>query len=121
MIGQDPETGLVSDWTSMPGADPISWLLAGDDPSVRYFTLTELLGAAPGDAEVVAAQRAIMSYGTRAAHLSRAGWRRSLGGPRPLLHCKVRDTVWQLIILAALGADGANERQPREEEWRRPA
>ena len=61
MIEQEPETGLVSDWSFMPGADPIPWLLEGDNPSVRYFTLTDLLEAAPDDAEVVAARRAIMS------------------------------------------------------------
>ena len=110
MIEQEPETGLVSDWSSMPGADPIPWLLEGDNPSVRYFTLTNLLGAAPDDAEVVAARRAIMSYGTvpriLAAQAGDGHWQ----GRDQYYTAKYRGTVWQLIILAALGADGADQR-----------
>ena len=29
------------------GSPPIPWLLSGDDPSVRFFTLTDLLGSSP--------------------------------------------------------------------------
>jgi hypothetical protein len=53
----------VNDRAGTQGADVISWLLEGDDPSVRYFTLTELLGCAPGDAEMVAARLVIMNHG----------------------------------------------------------
>ena len=37
---------------SSAAADAIAWLLEGDDPSVRLFTLTDLLGVSPdGDDE----------------------------------------------------------------------
>ena len=42
----------MSDVASMPGVDPIHWLREGDDASVRYFTLTGVLGAAPDDSQV---------------------------------------------------------------------
>src|SRR5665811_433947 len=52
----------MSDVSSMPGTDPIPWLLEGD-PSLRYFALTGLLGAAPDAPEVQEARRAIMTEG----------------------------------------------------------
>ena len=110
MIEQEPETGLVSEWGSMPGVDPIPWLLEGDNPSVRYFTLTDLLGAAPDDAEVVAARRGIMSYGTVPRILAAQAGDGHWEGRDHYYTAKYRGTVWQLIILAALGADGADQR-----------
>ena len=99
----------MSDWAALPGT-AIPWLLEGDDPSVRYFTLTELLGAAPGDPEVVAARHAIMSSGIvlriLAAQASDGHWE----GRDHYYTAKYRGTVGQLIILAALGADGSDER-----------
>jgi hypothetical protein len=100
----------VDDWAAGPHADTIAWLLEGDDPSVRYFTLTELLTAAPGDPEVAAAGRAIMSSGTvrsiLAAQTDDGHWE----SRDRFYEAKYRGTVWQLVILASLGADGADER-----------
>ena len=92
------------------GADPIPWLLEGDDPSVRYFTLSELLGAEPDNPDVVAARRAIMSHGTVPRILAAQAGNGHWEGADYYYAAKYRGTVWQLIILAALGADGADER-----------
>jgi hypothetical protein len=43
--------------------DPIPWLLESDDPSLRFFTLTELFGSSPDGPEPAAARREIMSRG----------------------------------------------------------
>jgi hypothetical protein len=37
-------------------ANPLPWLLEEDDPSVRYFTLVDILGLPPRDKLVVAAK-----------------------------------------------------------------
>ena len=99
----------MSNWAAT-GADPIPWLLEGDDPSVRYFTLTDLLGAAPDNPDVMAARRAIMSHGTvpriLAAQTGDGHWE----SRDDFYTAKYRGTVWQLVIFAALGADGADER-----------
>ena len=87
------------------GADPIPWLLEGDDPSVRYFTLSELLGAEPDNPDVVAARRAIMSHGTVPRILAAQAGNGHWEGADYYYAAKYRGTVWQLIILAALGAD----------------
>ena len=44
-------------------ADVVVWLLAADEPAVRFATLTELLGEPPDAPEAAAARRAIMSEG----------------------------------------------------------
>lgn len=53
----------MSSRLAVPHADPIPWLLEGDDPSVRFFTLTELLGSSPDSPDAVAARREIMTLG----------------------------------------------------------
>lgn len=46
------------------GSDSVvDWLLEKDNPSVRYFALTRLLGAAEDEAEAAKARRAIMKEG----------------------------------------------------------
>ena len=99
----------MSDWAAI-GADPIRWLLDGDDPSVRYFTLTELLDAAPDNPDVMAARRAIMSQGTVPRILAAQAGSGHWEGRDDFYTAKYRGTVWQLVILAALGADGTDER-----------
>lgn len=91
------------------GPDPIPWLLEGE-PAVRYLTLTGLLGVAPDAPRAREARRAIMTEGTvpriLAAQEADGHWE---SRDRFYL-AKYRGTVWQLIILAELGADGADER-----------
>ena len=89
--------------------DPIPWLLEGD-PSVRFSTLTSLLGAAPDDPEVAAARRDIMREGAVPRILAEQQADGHWEGPDRFYTAKYRGTVWQLLILAELGADGADER-----------
>ena len=90
--------------------DPIPWLLEGEEPSVRCLTLTRLLGRAPDAPEVVAARRAVMSTGVvpriLAAQVEDGHW---VGRDR-FYTAKYRGTVWQLVVLASLGADGGDQR-----------
>ena len=97
----------------LPGSDPIQWLLAGDDPSVRFFTLTDLLGSSPDSPEAVAARREIMLRGAVPRILDAQGDDGHWEGPDRFYVAKYRGTVWTLIILAELGADGGDERVRR--------
>jgi hypothetical protein len=90
-------------------ADTVSWLLEGD-AAVRHATLTRLLGSAPEDPQVVTARRAIMREGAVPAILAAQGADGHWEGPDRFYTAKYRGTVWQLIILAGLGADGSDER-----------
>ena len=77
---------------------------------MRYLTLTNLLGAAPDDPDVVAARAAIMTEGTvpriLATQLDDGHWE----GRDRFYTGKYRGTVWQLVILAELVADGTDPR-----------
>ena len=44
-------------------ADATGWLLEEDNPSVRYFALTEFMGRAESDTDVKEAKRLIMATG----------------------------------------------------------
>jgi len=89
--------------------DPTPWLLEGD-PSVRYFALTGLLGGAPDAPEVQEARRAIMTEGPVPRILAEQQADGHWQGPDRFYTAKYRGTVWTLLILAELGADGADAR-----------
>jgi hypothetical protein len=97
-------------WRAQLNADPLPWLLEPDNPSVRYFALRDLLARPETDAEVRAARAAIMhSQPVRAILAARHAdgyWVK----PGPGYSPKYTSTVWQIMILADLGADGADER-----------
>jgi hypothetical protein len=85
----------------------LDWLLEPDQPSVRYLTLTQLLGKSGADPDVRDAKAQIPSAGWAAEILSRrdpAGWwarERSLYWPKYIA------TNWNLLALADLGATRA--------------
>lgn len=89
--------------------DPIPWLLAGD-PSVRWHVLSGLMGAAPDAPEALQARRAIMTEGTVPRILAEQRPDGHWEGPDRCYTAKYRGTVWTLLILAELGADGADPR-----------
>ncbi|MCR4407317.1 MAG: nitrogen fixation protein NifH [Anaerolineae bacterium] len=95
---------MSSSWRDALRGDPIPWLLEADNPSVRAFTLTDLLGRPASDSEVVAARKAIMhSRPVRdilAAQYPAGYWIKPDVGYSP----KYRATVWQVIFLTDLGA-----------------
>lgn len=88
----------------------IAWLLEEENPSVRYFTLRMILGLAQDDEQALAARRAIMGrepLTTILALQDPAGWwnnSETVSLPMYL------STVWQLMLLAELGADDSDKR-----------
>lgn len=49
----------TEDWKSVLKADPTDWLLEEDNPSVRYFTLKDLMDLPNNHPDVLAAKGAI--------------------------------------------------------------
>ncbi len=97
----------------------IDWLLEKDQPSVRYFTLLELLGKTERDSEVRRARAAIPRVGWAAGLLQRQNpdgfwearkprtlreWARFLQFPQ------FRSTMWPALVLADLGMDSRDPR-----------
>jgi hypothetical protein len=95
--------------------ETLAWLLEPDpaNPSVRYFTLRDLLDRPEDQPEVRQAKAEIMRVGTVPAILAAQDpegyWVKSGSGYSP----KYRGTVWQVIFLAELGADPLDERVRR--------
>ena len=85
----------------------VSWLLEENQPSIRYRTLTELLGRKESDPEVREAKRQIPTHGWTAEILARrdpAGWWvNEKGVYRP----KYVSTNWMMLVLSDLGATRA--------------
>jgi hypothetical protein len=100
-------------WQSVLRGDPLPWLLEPDNPSVRYFALRDLFDRPEDDLAAMAARAAIGSYRPIQASLDAqypAGyWVKPGAGYNP----KYRSTVWQLILLGQVGADGNDPRIAR--------
>jgi hypothetical protein len=92
--------------------DPLPWLLEPDEtnPGVRYFALRDLLGRADDDPDVTRAQADVMRTGPVPAILDAQYPDGYWIKPGPGYSPKYRSTLWQVIFLAQLGADGRDER-----------
>ena len=86
------------------------WLLEESDPSARLFALTHLAGKGEDSPEAVAARKALMRSGTVADILERQSEGGYWGEASAFYTDKYRGTVWQLLVLAELGADGSDSR-----------
>ena len=100
----------MSAWKSLLKENPTDWLLEKNNPSVRFFTLTELLEKPENDFEVVEAKNEIMNFGVVPKILAKQSTQGYWETPERFYTAKYKGTVWQLIILAELGADGGDER-----------
>jgi len=103
--------GRKNSWATVLKADPVPWLLEHENPSVRYSTLVDVVGLPARDRSVAAAKKAIMATGVVPKILAK----QKKGGfwekrEDFYIRTKYRGTVWQLIILAELGADGRDAR-----------
>jgi hypothetical protein len=101
---------VAGDWRVRLKADPLPWLLDEGQPAVRHRALRELLDRPADDPEVVAARAAAMAAdpiaGILAAQDTEGWWVKPGGGYGP----KYTGTVWSLVFLDQLGADGTDPR-----------
>lgn len=91
-------------------ADPTDWLLEEENPSVRYFTPNKILDKPETGLEVKKARDEIMITGVVPKVLAKQKKGGYLEKPQSFYMAKYKGTIWQLIILAELGADGRDER-----------
>ena len=81
----------------------VDWLLEESQPSIRYLTLTQLLGKPVEDADVQSAKKMIPKVGWAADILEKQdpeGW---WGRRESLYQPKYLSTNWMLLILSDLG------------------
>ncbi len=100
----------MRNWKSVLKNDPTDWLLETNNPSVRYFALTTLLKKSETNPDVVAAKNEIMQTAKVPQILDKQNTQGYWEAPDKFYTAKYKGTVWQLIILAELGADGNDER-----------
>jgi hypothetical protein len=103
----------MNDWKSVLKADPIPWLLEPENPSVRYFTLTDLLGRPKDDPQVLDAKRAIPTSAVVTKIFSRQDPAGFWESPEKPYQPKYKATYWQIMLLALLGLDRQDERVQR--------
>jgi hypothetical protein len=100
----------MNSWKSYLRADPTEWLLETNNPSVRYFTLRDLLEKTETNSEIREAKQDIMRTGIVPAILEKQSNEGYWEEPERFYNAKYKGTVWQLMILAELGADGNDDR-----------
>lgn len=100
----------MSDLKSVLKADPTAWLLEKNNPSVRYFTLTDIQGKLETNVEAKKIKDEVMKVGLVPKILSKQNKKGYWEGPKNFYTSKYKGTMWQLLILAELGADGNDKR-----------
>jgi hypothetical protein len=95
----------------------IDWLLEKENPSVRYFTMIQLLKRSGSDKEVSGAREDIMKTGIVPDILVMQEKGGYWGSPERFYTDKYKGTVWQMMILAELGADGRDRRIKKAAEF----
>ena len=91
----------------------IDWLLGEDQPSVRYLTLTKLLGRNEGDPEVRRARSSIPGAGWAKEILDRQLPSGCWVHERSLFMPKFQTTFWMLLVLSDLGLTKEDPRVDR--------
>ncbi len=88
----------------------LNWLLEEENPSVRYYTLRDILGCKRDDPELLASKAAIPSSKTVAKILFKQrpeGYWEESWSP---YHPKYKSSYWQIMTLAQLGMDKTDAR-----------
>lgn len=99
---------MAEKWLDVLNGDPIPWLLEPENPSVRYWTLTDLLGRSADAPEVRAAWAAIPTFPPVAGLLA-AQKRDGYWIKRDYYLPKNTGTFWVLSMLADLGLTAENQ------------
>ncbi|HEY6057807.1 MAG TPA: prenyltransferase/squalene oxidase repeat-containing protein [Candidatus Limnocylindrales bacterium] len=100
----------MTDWRSALMGDPLPWLLDPEVPAARHLALRWLEDRAPDDPAVRDARQRAMAADPIAAILAHQAPDGYWEKPGPGYATKYRGTVWQVMFLHQLGADGSDPR-----------
>jgi hypothetical protein len=100
----------MAEWVDRVNTDPMPWLLDESTPAVRHMALRYLLDRAADDPEVAESRAASMSTDPIASILAAQNAEGWWAKPGPGYSPKYTSTVWQVIFLDQLGADGSDPR-----------
>jgi hypothetical protein len=88
----------------------LNWLLEDDNPSVRYFTLRDILGRSENDSQVLAAKKLIPKSRIVRKILQKQNPEGFWEEPTNPYHPKYKSSYWQMMVLGQLGMDKTDER-----------
>lgn len=94
----------MSNWKDTLKADPTDWLLEIKNPSVRYFTLRDIMDKPDEDESVQTARQEIMQTGLVPEILKKQQEAAYLQAYSKFYTNKYKGLVWSLITLAEYGA-----------------
>ncbi|MGQ9565271.1 MAG: hypothetical protein ACUVT5_01825 [Candidatus Bathyarchaeales archaeon] len=93
----------MQNWNEILKETPVDWLLENNNPSVRYFTLKEILDKSENDSEIVAAKKAIPNSQIVSKIFAKQNPDGSWMIPhRPYLP-KYKSSYWTVMTLSQLG------------------
>jgi len=95
----------MSPWSHESNSSAIEWLLEEDNPSVRYLTLTELLGISSQRKEPEETRSLIPVWAPVKKILAKQKRNGGWDDGRTWYLPKYKATVWQLLILSQTGID----------------
>jgi hypothetical protein len=94
----------MKEWGSLPKKNSVSLLLESRNPSIRYFTLTELLDRTADDPAVIRERDNIRTSEIVTSILEAQNSEGYWGNPRETIK-RFSGTLWQLMILLEIGCD----------------
>lgn len=104
-------------WQQTLKESPLEWLLEESNPSVRYFTLRDLLDKGEEKPQVIATKAAISNSRPIAKILAKQHSKGYWEEPYSPYHPKYKSSYWQIMTLAQLGMDRSNDRVRRACEF----
>jgi hypothetical protein len=93
------------DWSRIFRESPVDWLLENANPSVRYFTLRDILGKSEEDAEVTATRKAISESTIVQRILRKQNPQGFWEKPDSPYLPKYKSSYWTIMVLGQLGMD----------------
>jgi len=108
----------TNEWKSKIKADSTEWLLEKNNPSIRYFTLCNIFEQKISNPEIQKLKDEIMVTGIVPIILDKQSNEGCWCIPENFyVKSKYKGTVWQIIILAELGANGNDKRIKKAYEF----
>jgi hypothetical protein len=97
--------------------NPVNWLFEKTNPSIRYFTLKDLLEKSEDDAQVVAAKKAIRTSKVISRILAKQNPKGYWEEPANPYSPKYKSSYWQIMTLGLLGMDKTDKKVERACEY----
>jgi hypothetical protein len=88
----------------------MEWLLEESNPSIRYFTMRDIIGKNEGDQEMVALKQAIVESKVVRKILQKQHPKGYWEDPNNPYYSKYRASYWQIMVLGQLGVERNDKR-----------